>query len=243
MSIDADFRLRQGAFANIRLASNVGAINRFVDLTQGDGPRARRRRDARAELAPTSPSTSTSRSRRSTRATRERGRRRCWPGSTPRPAGAAPTSPTPSATAPDALGETANLLAEVTADQRGAERAGRPGADGRRRARPRPRGPRRDRRAARDRAGRRRGPPGRAAPHRRRDRPRRSRRARETLDRLVAATPDLRELVAVARPAVAELAPTARGPAPGDRRAAPARPPRPGGSRRRCASSCGRCGR
>ena len=38
MSIDADFRLRQGAFANIRLASNVGAINRFVDLTQGDGP-------------------------------------------------------------------------------------------------------------------------------------------------------------------------------------------------------------
>ena len=30
--------LRQGAFANIRLASNIGAINRFVDLTQGDGP-------------------------------------------------------------------------------------------------------------------------------------------------------------------------------------------------------------
>ncbi len=46
MAIDDDFRLRQGAFANIRLASNVGAINRYVDLTQGDGagaaPTARR---------------------------------------------------------------------------------------------------------------------------------------------------------------------------------------------------------
>jgi phospholipid/cholesterol/gamma-HCH transport system substrate-binding protein len=38
MSVDDDFRLHQGAFANIRLASNVGAINRYVDLTQGDGP-------------------------------------------------------------------------------------------------------------------------------------------------------------------------------------------------------------
>ncbi|MGH2987603.1 MAG: MlaD family protein, partial [Solirubrobacterales bacterium] len=37
LRIDSDFRLRQGAFANIRLASNVGAINRFVDLSQGDG--------------------------------------------------------------------------------------------------------------------------------------------------------------------------------------------------------------
>jgi phospholipid/cholesterol/gamma-HCH transport system substrate-binding protein len=38
MRIDSDFRLHQGAFANIRLASNIGVINRFVDLSQGDGP-------------------------------------------------------------------------------------------------------------------------------------------------------------------------------------------------------------
>jgi phospholipid/cholesterol/gamma-HCH transport system substrate-binding protein len=38
MSVDDDFRLQQGAFANIRLASNVGAINRYVDLQQGEGP-------------------------------------------------------------------------------------------------------------------------------------------------------------------------------------------------------------
>ena len=36
MEIDPDFTLYQGAFANIRLASNVGAVNRAVDLTQGD---------------------------------------------------------------------------------------------------------------------------------------------------------------------------------------------------------------
>ncbi|MGH2955118.1 MAG: MlaD family protein [Solirubrobacterales bacterium] len=38
MSIDDDFRLNQGAFADIRLASNVGGVNRFVDLEQGEGP-------------------------------------------------------------------------------------------------------------------------------------------------------------------------------------------------------------
>ena len=36
MEIDDDFRLHEGAFANIRLASNVGAVNRAVDLQQGD---------------------------------------------------------------------------------------------------------------------------------------------------------------------------------------------------------------
>ena len=36
MRVDEDFRLHQGAFANIRLASNVGAVNRSVDLEQGD---------------------------------------------------------------------------------------------------------------------------------------------------------------------------------------------------------------
>lgn len=38
MEVDDDFRLNQGAFADIRLASNVGGVNRFVDLEQGDGP-------------------------------------------------------------------------------------------------------------------------------------------------------------------------------------------------------------
>jgi phospholipid/cholesterol/gamma-HCH transport system substrate-binding protein len=38
MKIDNDFRLRQGAFADIRLASNVGGVNRFVDLEEGHGP-------------------------------------------------------------------------------------------------------------------------------------------------------------------------------------------------------------
>lgn len=36
MRIDGDFKLHQGSFANVRLASNVGAVNRVVDLTQGD---------------------------------------------------------------------------------------------------------------------------------------------------------------------------------------------------------------
>ena len=38
MSVDSDFPLRQGAFADIRLASNVGGVNRFVDLEEGHGP-------------------------------------------------------------------------------------------------------------------------------------------------------------------------------------------------------------
>jgi phospholipid/cholesterol/gamma-HCH transport system substrate-binding protein len=37
MSIDDDYELRRGAFADIRLASNVGGVNRFVDLEQGEG--------------------------------------------------------------------------------------------------------------------------------------------------------------------------------------------------------------
>ena len=36
MQINDDFKLHQGAFANIRLASNVGAVNRVVELTEGD---------------------------------------------------------------------------------------------------------------------------------------------------------------------------------------------------------------
>ena len=38
MRINDEFRLRQGAFANIQLASNVGGINRYIELTQGTGP-------------------------------------------------------------------------------------------------------------------------------------------------------------------------------------------------------------
>jgi phospholipid/cholesterol/gamma-HCH transport system substrate-binding protein len=38
MSVDDDFRLREGAFADIRLSSNVGGVNRYVDLEQGKGP-------------------------------------------------------------------------------------------------------------------------------------------------------------------------------------------------------------
>lgn len=38
MAIDSDYRIRQGAFADVRMASNVGAINRYVELSQGDGP-------------------------------------------------------------------------------------------------------------------------------------------------------------------------------------------------------------
>jgi ABC-type transporter Mla subunit MlaD len=36
LRIDEDFPVYQGAFANIRLSSNVGAVNRVVDLEQGD---------------------------------------------------------------------------------------------------------------------------------------------------------------------------------------------------------------
>ncbi|MEA2348882.1 MAG: phospholipid/cholesterol/gamma-HCH transport system substrate-binding protein [Thermoleophilaceae bacterium] len=36
LTIDDDFRLHEGALADIRLGSNVGAVNRTVDLKQGD---------------------------------------------------------------------------------------------------------------------------------------------------------------------------------------------------------------
>jgi phospholipid/cholesterol/gamma-HCH transport system substrate-binding protein len=43
MSVDESFRLHEGATADIRLASNVGAVNRVVELEQGDvsAPRLR----------------------------------------------------------------------------------------------------------------------------------------------------------------------------------------------------------
>ena len=61
MEIDDDFRLHEGATADIRLGSNVGAVNRTVELTQGDTDRAEagRGHDAAATRRPTSRSTST----------------------------------------------------------------------------------------------------------------------------------------------------------------------------------------
>ena len=47
MAIDDDFRLREGATADIRLASNVGAVNRTVELEQGDAGAPRLRDGAR----------------------------------------------------------------------------------------------------------------------------------------------------------------------------------------------------
>jgi phospholipid/cholesterol/gamma-HCH transport system substrate-binding protein len=38
MAIDEDFRLRRSAFADVRLQSNAGSLNRYVELIQGNGP-------------------------------------------------------------------------------------------------------------------------------------------------------------------------------------------------------------
>jgi phospholipid/cholesterol/gamma-HCH transport system substrate-binding protein len=207
MSVDDDFRLEQGAFANIRLASNIGAINRFVDLTQGDGPEL----EDGATLGPGSTdqpvdldmavSTLNPRTREQVAtliaefdaATRGRG----------------PDLAETFRHSPEALGETANLLAQVTADQaaledlvvQGRTVAGALASD------PRNLGASAERLAValdtaagrQDELGRTVDSVGPALTS-----------ARATLDRLVASTPDLRELVAVARPVVAELAPTAR---------------------------------
>ncbi|HYF27382.1 MAG TPA: MlaD family protein [Baekduia sp.] len=39
--IDDDVRLRQGAVLDLRLYSNAGQLNRYIDITQGDGPELR----------------------------------------------------------------------------------------------------------------------------------------------------------------------------------------------------------
>lgn len=39
LAVDDDFRVHEGARANIRLGSNVGAVNRVVELTEGDPTR------------------------------------------------------------------------------------------------------------------------------------------------------------------------------------------------------------
>jgi phospholipid/cholesterol/gamma-HCH transport system substrate-binding protein len=38
MTVDSEYRLRQGAIADLRLASQAGQLNRYIALTQGDGP-------------------------------------------------------------------------------------------------------------------------------------------------------------------------------------------------------------
>ena len=207
MEIDSDFRLRQGAFANIRLASNIGVINRYVDVTQGDGPELA---DG-ATLGPShtdqpvdldlAVSTLDPATRRQVgrllaeldAATLGRG---ADIGATVRHSG-------------DALGETADLLADVTADQQALEQLvtqGRTvvaalardpenlGGTAERLATTLDAAAARQTELARtaDAIG-----PGLASAH-------------ETVDRLRAVTPDLRELVEVAGPVVAELAPTAR---------------------------------
>jgi phospholipid/cholesterol/gamma-HCH transport system substrate-binding protein len=212
MAIDSDFRLRQGAFANIRLASNIGVINRFVDLTQGDGPEL----EDGATLGPSStdqpvdldlatstldPATRTQVARLLAEVDASTVGRGADIGATVRRSGAA-------------LGETADLLAEVTADQHALEQLvtqGRTvvaalardpqdlGESAERLASTLDAAAARQAELARatDAIG-----PGLASAHR-------------TVDRLTAVTPDLRELVEVAGPLVAELAPTARalGPA------------------------------
>ncbi len=120
LEIDSDFRLNQGAFANIRLASNVGAINRFVDLTQGEGPEL----EDGATLGPSQTdhpvdfdlavSTLDPRTRKAAgelltnldAATRGRG----------------PDLRRTVANSTEALGETADLLAQVTADGQALQR-------------------------------------------------------------------------------------------------------------------------
>jgi phospholipid/cholesterol/gamma-HCH transport system substrate-binding protein len=212
MSIDSDFRLRQGAFANIRLASNIGVINRFVDLTQGEGPELA---DG-ATLGPSStdqpvdldlatstldPATREQVARLLAELDASTAGRGADIGATVRHGG-------------EALGETADLLTEVTADQHALEQLviqGRTvlgalardpqnlGESAERLASTLDAAAARQAELARttDAIG-----PGLASAH-------------EAVDHLRAVTPDLRELLEVAGPVVAELAPTARalGPA------------------------------
>jgi phospholipid/cholesterol/gamma-HCH transport system substrate-binding protein len=207
MSIDSDFQLRQGAFANIRLASNIGAINRFVDLTQGDGPELAdgatlgpshtdQPVDLDLAVSTLDPKTRAEAGRLLANidlATRERG----------------PDVARTLHFSARALGETADLLGEVTADQHALERIVTEGRTvvGALARDPEDLGSSAERLAtALDAAARHQSElrrtadaigPGLAAAH-------------ETMDRLTAATPEVRGLIAAARPAVAELPPTAR---------------------------------
>jgi phospholipid/cholesterol/gamma-HCH transport system substrate-binding protein len=206
MSIDSDFRLRQGAFANIRLASNIGVINRFVDLTQGNGPvladgatlgpsKTDQPVDLDLAVSTLDPRTRAQAGRLLAEvdaALRERG----------------PEIAETIRHSSEALGETANLLGEVTADQRALSQLVTQGriVVGALAESPEDIGETAERLATTlDAAAARQGElsrtaaaigPGLASAH-------------NTLEQLGAAVPDLRDLVEVARPVVAELAPTA----------------------------------
>jgi phospholipid/cholesterol/gamma-HCH transport system substrate-binding protein len=206
MRIDSDYQLRQGAFANIRLASNVGVINRFVDLSQGEGPElgdgatlgpSRTDQPVDLDLAVSTLDPKTRREIASLIANLDRATK-----------GRGDDLAATLHHSADSLGETANLLSAVTADGRalrtivdqGRTVVGALASD------PNDLAGTADRlasvlataaarqselRRSVDAIG-----PGLAAAHR-------------TLDRFAASTGDLRELVAVARPAVAQLGPIA----------------------------------
>ncbi len=207
MSIDSDFRLRQGAFANIRLASNIGVINRYVDLTQGEGPELA----GGATLGPSStdqPVDIDSATSTLDPATRERIGELLAQLDAATERRGADLARTFRHSA-DALGESADLLAEVTADRaalselvsQGRVVVGALAASRNDLASTAERlATTLDATAARQLELRRTAAalgPGLAS-------------ARTTLDTLSATTPELRALVAASRPAVAELSPTAK---------------------------------
>ena len=210
MAIDDDFQLHEGAFANIRLASNVGAVNRVVDLEQGDTtapelPEGTVLRDDQTDqpgrLRPRGLRRSSPRSA-TTSATSS-------PGSTTRSRAAATTSTAPCSHSGVALSETGRLLAQVNRDGEalrtivgeGSEVVAALGVE--------PGRPRRGRRADGDRARDHRAAPGRAGRVRAAPRPGAGRRARALLDRHGRGDPNLRELVGGLGPLVDELGPLA----------------------------------
>jgi phospholipid/cholesterol/gamma-HCH transport system substrate-binding protein len=206
MRIDSDYELRQGAFANIRLASNVGVINRFVDLTQGEGPPlgdgatlgpSHTDQPVDLDLAVSTLDPKTRREISSLIANLDRATR-----------GRGDDLAATLRHSADSLGETANLLAEVTADgqalrtlvEQGRTVVGALASDPNDLAATADRlasvlataaGRQNELRRSVDAIG-----PGLVAAHR-------------TLDRFAASTGDLRDLVEVARPAVAQLRPIA----------------------------------
>jgi phospholipid/cholesterol/gamma-HCH transport system substrate-binding protein len=206
MKIDSDFQLRQGAFANIRLASNVGVINRFVDLTQGHGPPlgdgatlgpSHTDQPVDLDLAVSTLDPKTRAEIASLIANLDRGTR-----------GRGDDLAATLRHSTEALAETANLLGAVTSDQRALRTLVAQGRTvvGALANDPTDLAQTADRLASvLDAAAARQSElrrtvdaigPGLAAAHR-------------TLDRFGASIGDLRDLVAVARPAVAELGPTA----------------------------------
>ena len=251
MAIDADFRLRQGAFAEHPRSPRTSARSTASSTsTQGDGPGARRRRDAGAE--PTDQpvdldlavSTLDPETREEVGAAARRARRR-------RLAGAAPTSARRFRHSAAALGETAEPARR--GDRRPARRWSRSSSRAATVVGALADEPATTSAQTAERAGHRcstiaAGRQAELRAHRRRARARpRGARARRSTGSS-RPSPNLRELVAAARPAGrrAGARPRAR-PAPGDRGPAPAAGRGAGGSRaplaRAAASARSRCSR